>query len=54
MMDQSKLDAAAAAGILAMFLGAFLLTISPLGLLVISGGAAVMLFLFLKIARKRQ
>ena len=46
MDRQSKLDLAAAGAILVMFLGAYTLTISRLGLLMIVGSVVAMLVLF--------
>ena len=50
---QSKQDTLAASAILAMFLGAYTLTISRLGLVLIIGGAIVMLLLILNIYLKQ-
>lgn len=52
--SQSKLDLVAGGAILLMLLGAFMLTISSLGLIMIAGAAILMLFLFLKILRTNQ
>jgi hypothetical protein len=46
MDRQSKLDLAAAGAILVMFLGAYALTVSRWGLLLIVAGVVAMLFLF--------
>jgi hypothetical protein len=55
LMDrQSKLDLAAAGAILVMFIGAYALTISRLGLLLIVTGVVAMLFLFSTAIRTRQ
>ncbi|HLO20867.1 MAG TPA: hypothetical protein VK192_10295 [Sphingomicrobium sp.] len=54
MDSQSKLDLVAGGAILLMLLGAFMLTISSLGLIMIAGAAILMLFLFLKILRTNQ
>ena len=54
MNKQSKLDLIAGGAILAMFLGAFILSLSPLGFVLIAGGAIVMLILFLITFRKEQ
>jgi hypothetical protein len=54
MDSQSKLDLVAGGAILIMFLGAFILIVSSLGLFMIAGGAVVMLFLFLKTLRRQQ
>lgn len=51
MDSQSKLDLIAGGAILVMFLGAYTLTVSRLGLLMIAGGIIVMLFLFVKTFR---
>lgn len=51
MDRQLKLDLIAASAILAMFLGAYMLTVSRWGLLMIVGGGLVMLFLFLTVLR---
>jgi len=52
-MDRgSKRDLAAAGSILTMFLGAFILPVSPVGLLLIFSGALVMLLLMLNALRK--
>ena len=53
MDSQSKLDLIAAGAILTMFLGAYALTLSRLGLVLIVGGAVVMLLLMLQALRKR-
>jgi hypothetical protein len=53
MDSQSKLDLIAAGAILSMFLGAYALTVSRMGLLLIVGGAAVMLVLMLRAVRNR-
>ena len=53
MDNQSKLDLIAAGAILTMFLGAYGLTLSRLGLVLIVSGAVVMLLLMLKAVRKR-
>lgn len=52
--SQSKRDLIAGAAILAMFIGAFTLTVSSLGLFLIVGGAIVMLFLFVTTSRTKQ
>ena len=52
MEGHSKLDLVAAAAILIMFLGAYTLTVSRLGLVLIIGGAIVLL-LILTIYRQR-
>lgn len=52
MVRQSKLDILAAGAILAMFLGAYTLTTSRLGLVLIMGGSIVMLLLILNTYRK--
>ncbi len=54
MNNQSKLDLIAGGAILVMFLGAFMLTVSALGLLMIAGSIIVMLFLFLKTFQTKQ
>ena len=51
---QSKLDLIAAAAIAVMFLGAFILTLSVLGLVLIAAGIAVMLLLFWNTRREEQ
>ena len=48
MESQSKLDLVAASAILVMFLGAYALTLSRLGLVLIVVGALVMFLLILK------
>jgi len=53
MDSQSKTDLIAGSAILVMFVGAYTLTVSGLGLLMIAGGIIVMLFLFLKTFRTR-
>jgi hypothetical protein len=53
MNSQNKQDLVAGGAILLMFLGAYTLTVSRLGLLMIGGGLIVMLFLFLKTFRTR-
>jgi hypothetical protein len=53
MEGQSKPDLVAAGAIVAMFLGAYALTISRLGLVLIIGGAIAMLLLILNICRKQ-
>lgn len=53
MEGQSKPDLVAAGAIFAMFLGAYTLTISRLGLVLIIGGAIAMLLLILNIYRKQ-
>ena len=53
MEGQSKLDLVAAGAILIMFLGAYTLTLSRLGLVLIIAGAIVMLLLILNICRKQ-
>ena len=50
---QSKQDTLAASAILAMFLGAYTLTISRLGFILIVGGAIVLLLLILNTYRKQ-
>lgn len=52
MTRESKRDLAAAGAILTMFLGAFILPVSPFGLLLIAGGAMAMLLLMLNALRK--
>ena len=54
MDNQSKRDLIAGAAILAMFIGAFTITVSSLGLFLIVGGAIVMLFLFVTTSRTKQ
>jgi hypothetical protein len=54
MDRQSKLDVAAAGAILVMFIGAYALTISRWGLLLIVAGVVAMLFLFSTAIRTRQ
>jgi hypothetical protein len=53
MEGQSKLDLIAAGAILIMFLGTYVLTLSRLGLVLIIGGAIVMLLLILNIYLKQ-
>jgi hypothetical protein len=52
MDNQTRLDLTAAGALLAMLLGAFVMTVSSLGLVLMAGGAIVMLFLFLKTFRE--
>jgi hypothetical protein len=55
MIDsQLKQDLAAAGAILFMFLGAFILAISPLGLFLIGAGAVVLTLLILKAVRREK
>ena len=54
MAGQSKLDLVAAGAILIMFLGAYTLTLSRLGVVLIIGGAIVMLLLILNTYRKQM
>ena len=54
MAGQSKLDLVAAGAILIMFLGAYTLTLSRLGVVLIIGGAIVMLLLILNTYRKQR
>jgi len=54
MQHQSKLDLIAGGAILIMFIGAFILSLSPLGFVLIAAGAIVMLFLLLTLFRKEQ
>jgi hypothetical protein len=53
MDSQSKRDLTAGGAILLMFLGAFILSVSSLGLLVIAGGALLILTLILKAVREQ-
>lgn len=53
MDDQSKNDLVAGGAILMMFIGAFVLTISSFGLVLMAIGGGVMVPLFLKTTRKR-
>ncbi len=53
MNRQNKQDLVAGCAILVMFVGAYTLTVSRLGLLMIAGGVIVMLFLFLKTFRTK-
>lgn len=53
MDSQSKLDLIAAGAILTMFLGVYALTLTRFGLVLIVGGALVVLLLMLKVLRKR-
>ena len=52
MDSQSKRDLTAGTAILLMFLGAFILPFSALGLLLIGGGALLILTLILKAVRE--
>lgn len=54
MNNQSKLDLIAGGAILTMFIGAFILSFTALGFVLIAGGAIVMLFLFLMLFRKER
>ena len=54
MNNQSKLDLIAGGAILTMFVGAFILSLSAFGFLLIGAGAIVMLFLFLMFFRKER
>lgn len=54
MKNQARLDLIAAGAILVMFLGAFILSLSPLGFVLIAAGGIVMLVLFLMLLRKEQ
>ena len=51
MDSQSKLDLIAGGAILAMFMGAYMLTVSRWGLAIIIGGIVVMLVLYVKTLR---
>lgn len=53
MEGQSKLDLVAAGAIVIMFVGAYTLTLSRLGLVLIIGGAIVTLLLILNTYRKQ-
>ena len=53
MSSQSKLDLIAAGAISAMFLGAFALTVTRWGLMIVAAGVVVMLLLLLKSYRTR-
>ena len=52
MNSQMKEDLAAGAAVLIMFVGAFTLVISSLGLLLIAAGAMLLLMFVLKALRK--
>ena len=52
MESQSKLDLVAASAILIMFVGAYTLTLSRFGLILIIAGVLVMLLLMLKALRR--
>ena len=52
--NQTKRDLIAGGAILIMFLGAYALTISRLGLLMIASGGIVMLWLFAKMFLSKQ
>ena len=54
MQSESKRDGIAAGAILMMFAGAFILSVSSLGLLPIAAGLVVMLLLILKALRKES
>jgi hypothetical protein len=54
MNSQSKLDLIAGGAILAMFMGAYMLTVSRWGLAIIIGGIVVMLVLYVKTLRTDQ
>lgn len=54
MNRQFKLDLIAGGAILVMFLGAFILSLSSLGFILITAGGIVMLVLFLMLLRKDQ
>ena len=54
MDTQSKRDLMAGGAILLMFLGAFLLSVSSLGLLLIGGGAVLIFTLILKVVRDQR
>jgi hypothetical protein len=54
MNSQNKQDLVAGGAILFMFLGAYTLIVSRLGLLMLASGVIVMLFLFLKTFRTKQ
>jgi hypothetical protein len=54
MDNQAKLDLVAGAAILIMFIGAYVLTISRSGMLMIAGGTLAMALLFLKTLRSKQ
>lgn len=52
MGNQSKRDVLVGGAILVMFLGAYILSVSALGLLLIGGGALLILTLILKAVRE--
>lgn len=54
MNKQSTLDLIAGAAIVTMFLGAFILSLSALGFVLIAAGAIIMLVLFLVLVREEQ
>jgi hypothetical protein len=54
MNGQSKQDVVACAAVLLMFIGAFILPSSSLGLFLIASGAIVVLFLVLKVLCKEK